>query len=379
MWTVSQQWGEALAFTHDLAVTGAVTLQGEELATFEPATWRWQRSLSGSQITDQMTFTCVDPDGDLFSPDVDAPLRSLGQRVSFMGAVSSGTWEESIPLGVWRIETATPTSGKWRMYRNGAWARPPQTIDVDAVDLLELIAEYDWLGVSSPPAGATSLTEIKRVVDGALPVRLGTTSKTVAAVPWEGSRIDALLSLATEMDAVVSVDRTGVLTTTPQTGTGATITVSPTSDPDGIAFGLGLIDWKAPSSRDDVYNGVVMTGTDPAGDTLYGRALESDGPLAWSASGYGRKLYNKHSPLLTTQGQVNQAAATLLKTLQRRRAQVVTITTIPNFAVDILDTAHILVPGADSYVDGLVTSLDLSSDGPMTVEVSIPWEDQISV
>ena len=191
--------------------------------------------------------------------------------------------------------------------------------------------------------------------------------------------MDALLSVVADMDAVAVVDRTGVLTTVPRAGTGSVVTITPADAQQPLAWGLGIIDWSAPSSRDGVYNGVAMTGTAEDGTAIYGRALEAGGPAAWSAAGYGRSVYKAHSPLLTTQSQVDAAAATRLDSLRRDRAQTLTITTIPDPAVDVLDTARVLLPGNDRTVEGLITDVSLSSDGPMVLTVSVPWGVRIGV
>lgn len=379
MWGVSAQWGEALAGSHRLTVRGSATLGGRLLAEIEPESWSWRRSLRGSQITDELSLSVVDPDGSLYSPDPAAPLRANGQRVELQAVLTVGRWSESVPMGVWRIEESSAEGGPWRLYRNGHWARPAQRVDVTGADLLALIAEYDWLGLSTPPWSATSESELRRIVDGTMPIMLGTAPRSVAAVPWEGSRMDALLSVVADMDAVAAVDRTGVLTTVPRAGTGAAVTITPADAQQPLAWGLGIIDWSAPSSRDGVYNGVAMTGTAEDGTTIYGRALEAGGPAAWSAAGYGRSVYKAHSPLLTTQAQVDAAAATRLDSLRRDRAQTLTITTIPDPAVDVLDTARVLLPGSDRTVEGLITDVALSSDGPMVLTVSVPWGVRIGV
>ena len=379
MWGVSAQWREALAGSHRIDVRGVATLAGAMLAEVTPESWTWRRSLRGSQVQDDLTLSAVDADGSLYSPDPAAPLRANGQRVELQAVLTVGGWSESVPMGVWRIAESSAEGGPWRLYRNGTWARPAQRVDVTGADLLALIAEYDWLGMSVPPGSATSETELRRIVDGAMPIALGTAPRSVAAVPWEGSRMDALLSVAADMDAVAVVDRTGVLTTVPRAGTGSVVSITPADEQQPLAWGLGIIDWSAPSSRDGVYNGVAMTGTAADGSTLYGRALESSGPAAWSASGYGRSVYKAHSPLLTTQPQVDAAAITRLDSLRRDRAQLLTITTIPDPSVDVLDTARVSLPGASRTVDALITDVAMSSDGPMTLTASVPWEVRIGV
>lgn len=370
MWATSDQYRDALAWSHRTGVAGAITLDGNELAMVVPDEWRITRTLRGSQIESELTMQVTDPDGSMTATPGSA-LRPWGQRVALTATVSSGGWAESIPLGVWRLNSCKPSGGVWRLYPSGKWARPPSAVDVSAGDLLDLVADYDWLGLSVPPSGATSYSELSRVVDGALPVRLGTDSVDVPQVPWEGSRIDAVTALASAMGAVAVVDRTGILTTVDAGGTGDVVEIAAADEP---GHKLGLIEWDPSATRDGIANGVAATGTDPEGVTLYGRALEQGGPAAWSAGGFGRVTYGYHSPLLTTQSQVNAAAATRLASLKAQRAQMVTVTTMPDPSVDVLDTARLTMPGAYRSVDGLIVGISLGSSGPMVLTVSIPWE-----
>lgn len=375
MWATSAQWREALAWSHDLTVGAAVTLAGDELATFVPESWSLTRRVAGSQIVDEVRLSAMDDEsGALFNGDPGCPLRANGQRVSLTATLKAGAWEESIPLGVWPITDADPQGGAWRLYPNGRWARPSRLIDVTCGDLLDLVEEYGFFGLSVPPAGSTSATELARLVAGALPVSLDSTH-TVASVPWEGSRIDAVRAIAADLDGVASVDRTGTLTVVDSAGTGDVIEVKPAPDQTVLSWGLALIDWQNGSHRGDVYNGVAMTGTADDGTTLYSRhTVETTGPARWSAAGFGRRLYTAHSPLLKTQSAVDAAALTRLATLQRERAQVLTVETMLDPSVDPLDTCRLLLPGADGPVDGLITEIRMSDAPTMTMQVSVPWE-----
>lgn len=369
MWPVSAQYREALGWSHDLSVSAALTLAGAELATVVPDAWSITRTLRGSQVESELGMMVTDPDGSM-SATPGAALRPYGQRASLTATVSSGGWSESLPLGVWRLNSCAPRGGVWRLYSNGRWARPASAVDVSAGDLLDLIAEYDWLGLSVPPSGAATESELRRVLDGAMPVRMDTTGTTVPSVPWDGTRIDAVLRLAEDAGGVAVVDRTGVLAVIDAAGTGDVVEIAAADEP---GYKLGLIEWDPKATREGIANGVAATGTASDGSTIYGRALESDGVAAWSAAGFGRVTYGYHSPLLTSQSQVDDAARTRLASLQASRAQVVQVVTMPDPSVDVLDTARLTLPGAEATVDGLIVGVRLDSDGPMTLSVSIPW------
>lgn len=374
MWAVSSQWGEALASSHTLTAEAAITLEGAALVdTLLPDSWQVSKSLRGDQTESRLDMVVTDPDGSMLSDDPSSPLQAYGQMVAMQVTARSGDWAETIPMGRWRIKESTPTGGRWALYPNGRWRRGAQTVSVSCTDLIGDLAAFDFLGKSAPPAGATTLTELQRLVDGAMPVALDLPSRLVASAPWSGSRIDAILQVVADTGGVADIDRTGVLRPIPQTGTGQTVTVQP-ADVTGYVDGTatGLISWSPKASRDGIANGVVLTGQRPDGVTLYGRALESEGPTAWSAARFGRVTHTEHSALLITQAAVDAAAKSRLAALSRARAQTLEVQLMPNPAIDVLDTCRIMLPDADRALSGLITSVTIGSHGPMTLQVSIP-------
>lgn len=377
MWETSPEWREALAGSREMTALVAVTRDGDELTPdggIEPSSWRIMSTLSGSQIRTTLEMVVTDPDGGMLTEDPLSPLQVYGQRASLNVTVRSGDWVESLPMGVFRLNESTPSGGPWRYYA-GEWARPSQTITTSGEDLLALVADYNLLGVSTPPSGATSEDEIVRLLDGTVAYsQAGFTSGAVARVPWSGSRLDAVLSIVAGMGAVATIGRDAVLGLIPATGTGDVVAITAATEP---GWGLGLIDWAPRATRDGVINGVAATGQSPDGATLYGRALEGDGPTQWAAGGFGRVTSAEHNPLWTTQAQAQAGAASTLARLKRERAQTLTVTTLPDPSIDVLDTAAITLPESGRTISGLITEVQLGSSGPMTLVVSVPFGEAI--
>ena len=377
MWEVSDSWREALAGSREMTALAVITRDGDELTAdggIEPTSWRIVSSLSGSQVQSKLDLVITDPDGDMLTEDPLSPLQVYGQRVSLDVTVAVGEWSESLPMGIWRLNSSQPSGGPWRYYA-GTWVRPAQTVSVSAEDLLVLVSEYGFLGLSTPASGATSETEVRRLLDGTLTYDMGgLASKDVARAPWSGSRLDAILSVIGDLDAVAVVGRDGVLTLVPAKGTGKTVSITAATEP---GWGLGLIDWPPQATREGVVNGVAATGTSLDGATLYGRALESSGPTAWSSSGFGRVTTDASNASWTTQAKTTAGAASTLTKLTRERAQTLTVTTLPDPSIDVLDTAAITLPESGRVISGLITEVQIGSTGPMQLTVSVPYGEAI--
>ena len=374
MWTASPEMGIALTRSHAMSARAAVTLGGDLLADIEPDSWEITTSLRDGQIESELSMVITDPTGDMLTEQPESPLQAYGQRVALTVTVESGDWSEAVPMGQWRISTSDPSGGPWRLYPSGRWVRPAERITTRANDLLDLLAEYDFLSLSTPPAGATTAAELARLVDGTLPIQMDVASQTVPSTPWEQSRIDAVLQLMRDADAVAWVDRAGTLRPLPAAGSGAGVTIQPADQTGYVAeTAAGLVSWRPTASREGVYNGVGMTGQRADGATIYGQAIEASGPTAWSAARFGRVTYRAHSPLLTTQARVDAGAATRLRSLTRARSQTLEVQILPDPRIDPLDTVRIVVPDTGRVIEGLIVGTRIGSHGPMALEVSVPF------
>lgn len=390
MWTPPPVWRAALAGSHQLDLTVTSVLAGRTLATIscDPAIlasvpdaaplddWQISHRWRSGQVESTLTLTVTDRAAHLLTSAPDAPLQSYGQRLMVSATISSAEDRPTIPVGVYRIEAATTSGGAWHLYPTGRWVRPDQQVTVTAVDLLALVAEYDFMRAEAPPAGATRHSEIARLVDGALPVALTGSDPALSPTPWEGSRIDAVLDLMRDYDRVAAVDRTGVLRDLPASGSGATLRVTATT-PDGSldADGTALISWRPRASRDRTYNGVRATGESETGEQVSGVAYHTSGPLAWDPAGYGRVTLGYHSPQIRTSQAAHQAARTRLATALAARTQEITVECVCDLTVDVLDHAEIVIPDTGRRMRGIITSVEAQHREPMRLTVAVPADD----
>lgn len=128
MWEVSNSWREALAGSREMTARAVITRDGDELTAdggIEPTSWRIVSSLSGAQVQSKLDLVITDPDGDMLTEDPLSPLQVYGQRVSLDVTVAVGEWSESLPMGIWRLNSSQPSGGPWRYYA-GTWVRPAQ-------------------------------------------------------------------------------------------------------------------------------------------------------------------------------------------------------------------------------------------------------------
>lgn len=119
------------------------------------------------------------------------------------------------------------------------------------------------------------------------------------------------------------------------------------------------------------YNAVVFT-SEPANGSLPLQAyIEDTNPESITyAPAVGRHVYFASSPLMTTQGQVNQAArTTLLRVLGI--PDTITVPIIPNYALESGDIIHVTDPDQNIDFDLIADKFTCNlraSDGGMSVE-----------
>ena len=377
MWDVEDpaRYAAMLATPHEIRPTLVSTLGGDLIDEIVPTSWQITTALRDKQTESKLELVCLDPDGILLTDDPGSALPAAGQQISLQVTVEASGWLETMPMGRWRIQESTPSGGRWRLYPNGTWRRGGSAVTTSCEDLLSLIADHDFVGKSAPPTDATTITEVARLLEAGLPVDLGTlVSGPVARTPWEGTRLDAVVALIADIGGITHIDRSGVLTGIPVAGTGHIHDIRAaevTGYVEGVA--TGLIDWTPRATRDGVINAIALTGQRADGATLYAEAYEDTGPLAYDAAGYGRVVLREHNAQLTTQAAVDAAAPKRLAELAATRTQTLDVTIMPNPAIDILDTARILLPGAERTIEGLIVGHTIGSHGPMQLQVSVPY------
>ena len=171
--------------TAGLAVGARIDIirAGRVLATGVPAT-KIKLEWSNTQRAVPAKVTYEAPDDWTPQSPYD-PLAVFGQR-SLVTALyedrSGRRWE--VPLGE---------------YVHTDWKPGDGVVSVEAVDLMQLLEQNPAAWGSSPPADATTLTELRRLADYTLPVVLddGVPNLPVPrATQWGTSRTEAVLKLA---------------------------------------------------------------------------------------------------------------------------------------------------------------------------------------
>lgn len=227
-----------------------------------------------------------------------APLAANGQRVRITNTLHAPEVEAPVQLGWFHIVD---------------WESDGDTIEVEALGLLNVVDEYRLLAPTSPPVGATFKSEIKRLLEGTLPLYFepGLVDRAVPrSMAWQDDRLGALIELAQAWPAHMFVDEAGVCTYAPPLDAAAAADVE-------LAERLGTVVVARDSgTRDGIANIVVARGEDSsdaarpavaaiARDTAVGSPTAADGP-------YGNVVEFLASPLLTTTARALAAAETRL-------------------------------------------------------------------
>ena len=346
------------------------------------------QELAGDQVQTTVALEVADPTGELFTGWSGSPLDVLGHRARITTTVSAGGWSETLPVGTMRINSIQPQNrAPWRLYaKTGQWVRGGQTLSLSCGDLLDQVADEEFLAPSPPQSWTTVGVEVQRLTAGIVPVGSSVSTLT-AAVPASMSyddtdRLGTVVDLMRAADCVPMVDRNGVLQAISASGSGsewlvpmdAVISATPSAD------------------RSDLHNGWVVTSETESGEPLRGQSLDAGGPtwrvarpcgsfarvpadagvLRWGGP-FGRVPRRSHLPVLTT----NAACAAAARTMQdkdavsRRRTLTVVCGTDP--AVDVLDTAVIELPTGP--VSGLITRISRPLHQRwMTLDMSVDWE-----
>lgn len=287
-----------------------------------------------------------DPDGRLVPREATDPLAPFGQEIAVSATVVARGRPafEPVPLGWFGLQDPESTE-RWRRRPSGTWRPPTASISVVGEDRMRLLADYPFLAPSQPPAGATVVSEINRLVEDLVPVADLDNGLVDRAVPagtiYEGDRVPALQALARAIGGNLVVNSSGVL-----------VPARPTQYGDApvwtftVGEGGDILDYRWKPTRDGVYNAVVASG-EADGDKAPVRAIAYNtsptDPTRWDGP-FGRKPYFFSSPLLTTTAQCVLAAQSRLDNLIRGRERELTLTVRRNFLYEPDDPVLVQLP-----------------------------------
>lgn len=275
----------------------------------------------GSNVPERITLTVpVRANGVDYTPDsVFSPLAANGQMLRMSVGIGVGLGLVEWLQRGWYVITDSERKG--------------DVVEVQAAGLLWKIQEAR---LAAPLQADTSFTTtIRSLVEPALTVVFDTAladRAVVGTVNFDGDRLEALTSTLNSWPATADVTSDGYLYVT-TADDAAAVSLALSSGPGGI-----VISRTGASTRDGVYNAVVVQGTKADGGLVRGVVYDFDGPKR-SGGPFNElpvPLYFD-SPLITTQAQANQAAASRLKTLKRKTSATFDVEMVPHPALQAGD------------------------------------------
>lgn len=344
MWPLPTGMAHRLAHSHSISVRATVRSPDYGTLYDLPVSGGLVTADAGSEVRRTATIAIADPT--LWPDHPRAVLSPLGSAMLIEYGVLVGDHVEWVPVFTGSLSDAerdTPiTSGPIR---------------VELEDLSALVAQDRFDSPVQTLMGASVVGEITRLIRGPLPsaeVIDQTGSSTVAArIEIERERwSDGVEVLATAIGAEVYADAAGrfVIRRVPQVTDPAVWTVQG-------GEGGTVVSTRESVTRSRTYNRVIARGERTDGSTpVVGTATDNDPASPTRYGGpLGRRPRFYSSPLLTTVGQCQQAAESILATARGMAAQV-TFRTLVNPGLEPGDV--ILVPrprGPQAHVIDRVT------------------------
>lgn len=333
------------------------------------------------QVQGQLSCTFVDVDGTLAPWAVDDPLGVGGPRLQAIYTVG-GTSETvdvgwfqttgSDPVESWQVRTLESQDPDAPFGQRVEWTSGGASIPVEGADLTQVVVDDRLLAPSSPAAGATVLSEVRRLLQGVVPVTVaaGVTDAPVAtSVVFERERMDAVEDLLGRIDAAARMTGDGQLEVYPTARTAPVWVVA--GGDEGV-----LVQVRRSQRRAGLYNGVVSEGRDATTSLpVRGIALEGTGPLRWEGPHWRVPMFHS-SPLITSQAMADADAATTLANRTAQRSVDLDVTCLPHPGLQVGDWVQVACPiiGGQPYpLVGKVAAIRMRGNAggvsPMTMTV----------
>lgn len=320
-------------------------------------------SVNGEQeIPERLTFTVpayADRRSWVPGEQTDHPLASFGQVVDLDMDVTTPLANEATRTRIGR-------------YRIQSWDHNEAagTVNVECWGLLAFVAGAKFITPTSPRPGGTLASEFTRLLPDSLGVEFefDDTLRNRAcpqSMQWQKDRLGALYEITDAWPARLRVDQNGVLRVLKPLPEAVTPVLHLRDGERGT-----LVSAPTGAGRDGIYNVVVATArsTDAAAPREYvAVARVQSGPLLPET--YGFEVREFSSPLLTTLGQAQSAARTILAS-STRKAVTQTVTCVPDPRIELDDALRITRAGQDRYGVVIGYSLPLVS-GDMQITVGV--------
>lgn len=362
-------------------VVATVWYDGEVVVPELPVS-KWSLTAdAAAQVQQSLMLEVTDVDGRLSPWAVNDPLGVGGAKVQV--SYRFGGSGEAMDLGWFRITAADPVQ-MWRTYnlpsgeQEITWVSAGSSIPVKAEDLTQIAKAARFLAPTSPGAGATVVSEVRRLMRGIAPVtvRAGVVDAPVAStVIFETERMDAIDDLVGRISCAYRMTGDGQLEIY---RTARTAPVWEVAGGDGGA----LVGIQQSQSVEGLYNAAVVEGQADDGRPLTSIYTEPDGPLRWEGPHWQVPVFQSSTGLLKTQAAVDAAARTLLAGRIQDRTVTLNVECLPHPGLQIGDWVRVVTPttsGLGVPLDGVVRTLRLSgaTNGvhPMSMSVECPYED----
>jgi hypothetical protein len=319
-----------------------------------------------SDVRRQLDLSVADPTLAPVAGDTSGPLTPFGTELFVRRGVAfpDGT-VEWVPLGWFRVQAVTASLSAG-------------VVRVQGVDRSRAVADAKFLTPTQSVTTNTIPNEIKRLVQGALPTAVfvdmtGVTSATPELI-WEQERWAAINDLARTIGAECFFNADGqcVLRTVP--GVDSAVSWYVDAGETGV-----LVEGSQDTSRESTYNGVVAVGERTDNFAPYSATVTDDNPSSptyWLGP-YGQVPYFYTSASITTLTQAQSAATGLLARTKGLTRQV-SLSSVPNPALDAGDVIQVVFPDA-SYerhvVDSLSIPLDPSEAMPIGTRSTDPTKE----
>lgn len=316
------------------------------------------------QVQGQGSVVVADPDGDLAPWGMGDGLAPGGSRAQI--AWVSGSSGVRVGLGWWRLRRSEPVE-QWRIRQVGSQVQRVSgggsvTLRVD--ELTCIPAHLDRLdGEGQPPAGATCLSEVRRLLADVVAVMVdpAVTDRAVpGALTYGEGRWDAVESLLSHAGAVSRMAGDGVLHVLPETLRPPVWTI--TGGEGGV-----LVDVARVLSDDGVYNAVTSRGTTTDGDPLVGRDRLTAGPLAWGPGQPFGRVPAFHQSIAQTASGVQADARTRLASLTSHGSLDLPVSCLTHPGIQMHDAVTVVAAttAGDAPLVGRVVGMRISSAGPI--------------
>lgn len=327
------------------------------------------------QIQGQANLVVTDAEGLLAPWGFGDTLAVGGSRVHLRYLMPDAG--DEVSLGWFRVVKADVVES-WRFHPTGSkWLSTGATIRLACDELTWQVVQERFLAPESPQTLTSVLGEMKRLLDGIVPLgsTAGITDKAVpSTIAYTKERMNAVEDLATSVGAVHRMSDAGLLDLLPVAPGASVWTIAAADNENGVLIDLGRA-----QDASTLPNAAIVEGTATDGSQLIGLAVVPSGPLAFGGP-HGRIPTFMASPLMTTQAMCDAAAATFLTSTLAQRKTILPVTCLPNPALQGWDTVAIV--STIGTMTGQVQTMGLSGNTagvqPMTLGVSV-GADQLAI